>query len=220
MEFDTSPINRCSKRNEKIYQEWFSSADSDGDGRLIGKDATSFLAMSNLPREDLKQFYELLLMYRFTFSVFPKVWAIADSKRQGYLGFKEFITAMQLVSLAQAGRAVTSDFSNAEEDFRSNAVDFENLEVPSMEGLDKLLAKKKRVAKWVPDSNGQPGALKLPLWAGSGEGSHHKGVSARGCFQGLNPWPPGYMAITLPVTSHVARDSSKILMGVCQILQK
>ncbi|KAM3343252.1 EH domain-containing protein 1-like [Capsicum galapagoense] len=130
MEFDTSPINRCSKRNEKIYQEWFSSADSDGDGHLIGKDATSFLAMSNLPREDLKQ-----------------VWAIADSKRQGYLGFKEFITAMQLVSLAQAGRAMASDFSNAE-------VDFENLEVPSMEGLDKLLAKKKRVAKWVPDSNG------------------------------------------------------------------
>ncbi|KAM3326188.1 hypothetical protein P3S67_001314 [Capsicum chacoense] len=53
--------------------------------------------MSNLPREDLKQ-----------------VWPIADSKRQGYLGFKEFITAMQLVSLAQAGRAVTSNFSNAE----------------------------------------------------------------------------------------------------------
>lgn len=26
-----------------------------------------------------------------------KVWAIADSKRQGYLGFKEFITAMQVV---------------------------------------------------------------------------------------------------------------------------
>lgn len=25
-----------------------------------------------------------------------KVWAIADAKRQGYLGFKEFITAMQV----------------------------------------------------------------------------------------------------------------------------
>ncbi|KAK4363906.1 hypothetical protein RND71_015264 [Anisodus tanguticus] len=92
MEFDTCPIIRCSKRNEKIYQEWFSLADSDGDGRLVGKDATNFLAMSNLPREDLKQ-----------------VWAIADSKRQGFLGFKEFITAMQ---------------------------------------------KKKRVAKWTPDHNG------------------------------------------------------------------
>jgi len=27
------------------------------------------------------------------------VWAIADSKRQGYLGFKEFITAMQVLAL-------------------------------------------------------------------------------------------------------------------------
>ncbi|CAN4117812.1 unnamed protein product [Withania somnifera] len=130
MEFDTCPINRCSKTNANIYQECFCSADSDGDGRLIGKDATSFLAMSNLPREDLKQ-----------------VWAIADSKRQGYLGFKEFITAMQLVSLAQAGHAVTSDFSNAE-------VDFENLQLQTMEGMDGLLAKKKRVAKRLPDSNG------------------------------------------------------------------
>ena len=26
-----------------------------------------------------------------------KVWAIADSKRQGFLGFREFITAMQVL---------------------------------------------------------------------------------------------------------------------------
>lgn len=26
-----------------------------------------------------------------------KVWAIADSKRQGFIGFKEFTTAMQVV---------------------------------------------------------------------------------------------------------------------------
>nr|XP_033512608.1 EH domain-containing protein 1-like isoform X2 [Nicotiana tomentosiformis] len=77
---------------------------------------------------------------------------ISNSKRQGFLGFKEFITAMQLVSLAQAGHAVTSDFLNAE-------VDFENLQLPSLEGLDRLLAKKKRVAKWVPDQNG---SLVLP----------------------------------------------------------
>lgn len=62
-----------------------------------------------------------------------KVWAIADSKRQGYLGFTEFITAMQvgsiifpvsylvamlillvyillqLVSLAQSGHELTPD---------------------------------------------------------------------------------------------------------------
>lgn len=27
----------------------------------------------------------------------PKVWAMADSKRQGFLGLTEFITAMQVV---------------------------------------------------------------------------------------------------------------------------
>lgn len=26
-----------------------------------------------------------------------KVWAIADSKRQGFLGFNEFVTAMQVI---------------------------------------------------------------------------------------------------------------------------
>ena len=52
---------------------------ADGDGRVTGADATKFFAMSGLPRADLKQ-----------------VWAIADSKRQGYLGFGEFAAAMQV----------------------------------------------------------------------------------------------------------------------------
>uniref|UniRef100_A0A5B7AY70 Putative EH domain-containing protein 1 n=1 Tax=Davidia involucrata TaxID=16924 RepID=A0A5B7AY70_DAVIN len=123
MEIDSAPISRCSKEHQKIYQEWFNYADSDGDGRLTGSDATKFFSMSNLPRQDLKQ-----------------VWAIADSKRQGFLGFKEFISAMQLVSLAQAGHVVTNDLLNAE-------VDLENLNPPVMEGLDVLLAKKKRTPK-------------------------------------------------------------------------
>ncbi|XP_009598338.1 EH domain-containing protein 1-like isoform X1 [Nicotiana tomentosiformis] len=130
MEFDTSPINRCSKEHEKIYQEWFNFADSDGDGRLTGGDATKFFAMSNLPRPELKQ-----------------VWAIADSKRQGFLSFREFVIAMQLVSLAQAGHAVTNDLLNAD-------VDFENLLPPAMEGLDVFLAKKKPMPKSEPDQNG------------------------------------------------------------------
>ncbi|XP_016435240.1 EH domain-containing protein 1-like isoform X2 [Nicotiana tabacum] len=130
MEFDTSPINRCSKEHEKIYQEWFNFADSDGDGRLTGGDATKFFAMSNLPRPELKQ-----------------VWAIADSKRQGFLSFIEFVIAMQLVSLAQAGHAVTNDLLNAD-------VDFENLLPPAMEGLDVFLAKKKPMPKSEPDQNG------------------------------------------------------------------
>lgn len=37
--------------------------------------------------------HELLLLLFFHFN---KVWAIADTKRQGFLGFKEFITAMQV----------------------------------------------------------------------------------------------------------------------------
>nr|XP_033511514.1 EH domain-containing protein 1-like isoform X3 [Nicotiana tomentosiformis] len=130
MEFDTSPINRCSKEHEKIYQEWFNFADSDGDGRLTGGDATKFFAMSNLPRPELKQ------------TIPP------DSKRQGFLSFREFVIAMQLVSLAQAGHAVTNDLLNAD-------VDFENLLPPAMEGLDVFLAQKKKpMPKSEPDQNG------------------------------------------------------------------
>nr|GMC51744.1 EH domain-containing protein 1 [Ipomoea batatas]GMC53717.1 EH domain-containing protein 1 [Ipomoea batatas] len=133
MEIDAAPISRCSKAHEKIYQGWFSFADSDGDGRITGGDATKFFSLSNLSRQELKQ-----------------VWAIADSKRQGYLGFKEFVIAMQLVSLAQAGNAITVDLLDAK-------VDFENLEPPRMEGLDaQLAAKKKYTSKNEPEQNGSP----------------------------------------------------------------
>ncbi|KAH1263755.1 EH domain-containing protein 1 [Glycine max] len=115
MEFDPIPIGSCSKEHQMIYKEWFNYADSDSDGRITGSDATKFFAMSNLSREDLKQ-----------------VWAIADSKRQGYLGFTEFIIAMQLVSLAQSGRSITPDLLTSD-------VDFTNGKPPSMEGLDVLL---------------------------------------------------------------------------------
>uniref|UniRef100_A0A453DCE5 Dynamin-type G domain-containing protein n=1 Tax=Aegilops tauschii subsp. strangulata TaxID=200361 RepID=A0A453DCE5_AEGTS len=89
---------------------------ADADGRLTGKDALKFFAMSKLSREDLKQ-----------------VWAIADSKRQGYLGFTEFMTAMQLVSLAQAGQDISQDtLAHA---------DLGTLQPPTMEGLEKKLKK-------------------------------------------------------------------------------
>ncbi|XP_071683839.1 EH domain-containing protein 1-like [Lolium perenne] len=70
----------CYKEHQKIYHDWFAFADSDGDGRISGPDAIKFFGMSRLPRADLKQ-----------------VWAIADSKRLGYLGFGEFVTAMQVL---------------------------------------------------------------------------------------------------------------------------
>lgn len=74
--------------------------------------------MSNLPRPHLKQVrhqegdFPVKLLYLrevidervgFTCGFYAnmmellvKVWAIADSKRQGFLGLKEFITAMQV----------------------------------------------------------------------------------------------------------------------------
>ena len=51
----------------------------DGDGRISGNDATKFFALSNLSRSQLK-----------------RLWALADVKRQGFLGFTEFVTAMQV----------------------------------------------------------------------------------------------------------------------------
>lgn len=123
MEISSVPISSCSKEHQKIYREWFQFADSDNDGRITGSDAIKFFSMSNLSRQDLKQ-----------------VWAITDSKRQGFLGFTEFIGAMQLVSLAQAGHEITHDILNSN-------VDLENLKPPVMDGLDALLAKQKRLHK-------------------------------------------------------------------------
>ncbi|KAJ9551316.1 hypothetical protein OSB04_015361 [Centaurea solstitialis] len=151
MEIDSASISRCSVEHQKIYKIWFTAADSDGDGRITGGDALNFFVMSNLSRQDLKQvFVSLVSFYLFYFGILIcvttffcpfirhlKVWAIADSKRQGFLGFKEFITAMQLISMAQAGHALSSDLLNSD-------VDFESLKPPVMDGLDILLAKKKR----------------------------------------------------------------------------
>uniref|UniRef100_A0A7C9DP58 Uncharacterized protein n=1 Tax=Opuntia streptacantha TaxID=393608 RepID=A0A7C9DP58_OPUST len=133
MEIATGPIASCSKEHQKIYQQWFSVADSDGDGRITGNDATKFFAMSNLSRSELKQ-----------------VWALADTKRQGYLGLREFVAAMQLISLAQAGHELTSDLL-------SNAAGIEDIKLPVMEGLNELLVKKKTMTTYVePEVNGSP----------------------------------------------------------------
>ncbi|KMZ59819.1 EH domain-containing protein 2 [Zostera marina] len=108
----------CSKEHKKIFQQWFALADSDYDGRITGPDATKFFAMSNLSRPELKQ-----------------VWAISDSKRQGFLGFKEFVIAMQLIALAQLGHEITQD--------TLSIADLENQTLPIMKGLEELLAKQK-----------------------------------------------------------------------------
>ncbi|KAK9673855.1 hypothetical protein RND81_12G194300 [Saponaria officinalis] len=119
MEITSVALIPCSKESKKLYLDWFNFADSDGDGRITGNDAIKFFNMSNLPREDLKQ-----------------VWAVADAKRQGFLNFQEFCTAMQLVSLAQSGHAINQDLLSAE-------LDWENIEPPNMEGLNEKIVKKK-----------------------------------------------------------------------------
>ncbi|THU73861.1 hypothetical protein C4D60_Mb04t27310 [Musa balbisiana] len=122
MNLVSSSVASCPKEKQKIYQEWFSVADKDGDGRITGNDALKFFAMSKLSRPELKQ-----------------VWAVADSKRQGFLDLQEFINAMQLVALAQEGHEITPDLLNH--------ADLENLKPPVMEGLDIRLAKSKRSEK-------------------------------------------------------------------------
>ncbi|KAJ1418069.1 EH domain [Sesbania bispinosa] len=74
------------KQGHVSCQEWLNLTESNGDGLITGNDATKFFALSNLPCSQLKQF-----------------WDLADTNQQGFLGFSEFVTAMQLVSLEQCG---------------------------------------------------------------------------------------------------------------------
>ncbi|CAN6925287.1 unnamed protein product [Brassica oleracea] len=141
MEIDSVAAGSCSKENQLIYKEWFEFADSaDGDGRITGSDAIKFFSMSNLPRPELKQ-----------------VWAIADAKRQGYLGFKDFIVAMQLVSLAQTGHEISHDVLHSDGMATKALI---NMNPPVMEGLGVLMAKKKHSSSKSSDLNvnGSPSA--------------------------------------------------------------
>ncbi|PKA57951.1 hypothetical protein AXF42_Ash012490 [Apostasia shenzhenica] len=127
MDIALPAIASCSREHRKIYQEWFAYVDSDGDGRITGNDAIKFFALSKLSRTELKQ-----------------VWAISDSKRQGYLGFSEFVTAMQLVALGQAGKEISLDVLKD--------ADIQNLNPPQIDGLDVLLAQiKPSLKKSNPD---------------------------------------------------------------------
>uniref|UniRef100_A0A7N0UHF4 Uncharacterized protein n=1 Tax=Kalanchoe fedtschenkoi TaxID=63787 RepID=A0A7N0UHF4_KALFE len=130
MAMENGATGACTKEHLKVYRDWFEYADSDGDRRITANDAVSFFARSVLSRSELKQ-----------------VWAIADSKRQGYLGLNEFIAAMQLISLIQEGNALTPDLLKS--------VNLEDVEPPVMEDLDALIAENKGKAKnGKPDSNG------------------------------------------------------------------
>ncbi|XP_017698109.2 EH domain-containing protein 2-like isoform X2 [Phoenix dactylifera] len=57
----SSPISTCSRKHQKIYQEWFFLADSDGEGRITGNDAIEFFAMSKLSRPELQQMHNCVV---------------------------------------------------------------------------------------------------------------------------------------------------------------
>ncbi|PON91323.1 Dynamin superfamily [Trema orientale] len=152
MEIGSGPIGPCPKEHQKIYQDWFNLADSDGDGRITSNDATKFFAMSNLSRTELKQVEACYVQTRqrsgSAITMVPTVELTSDSKRQGYLGLTEFITAMQLVSLAQAGHELTLEVLKT-------ASDKEDIQPPVLEGLDTLVAKSKALTtNSSPESNG------------------------------------------------------------------
>ncbi|RAL49545.1 unnamed protein product [Cuscuta campestris] len=131
MEIASGPFTSCTKEQQKLYQNWFNLADSDGDGRITGTDATKLFALSNLSKLQLKQ-----------------VWALADSKRQGYLGINEFITAMQLISLAQEGRELNADLLKT-------AAGMRYVDPPTMNDLDLLISNTNdSLSETIPDSNG------------------------------------------------------------------
>ncbi|KAG0466727.1 hypothetical protein HPP92_018307 [Vanilla planifolia] len=67
-------------------------------------------------------------IYQEWFAFADSVWAVADSKRQGFLGFSEFVTAMQ-------EKEITPDVLNS--------IDMQSLKPPYMEGLDIILARHK-----------------------------------------------------------------------------
>ncbi|KAI3764246.1 hypothetical protein L2E82_14252 [Cichorium intybus] len=122
-----SPITKPAQKAQKMH----------GDGRITGDDATKFFAMSNIEKPELKQLIWNVAVDKYSdlyslLAAHIHIWAIADSKRQGFLGFKEFITAMQLIFLAQTGHEINADL------MRTN-IDLELLEPPLMEGLDSLL---------------------------------------------------------------------------------
>ena len=91
------------------YSSWFSLADTDRDGRLVGKDAVKFFAKSNLPREKLS-----------------KVWSLSDEGAKGYLNISDFVRAMQLISLAQKGETISKELLATHPE----------AEPPQMDGLD------------------------------------------------------------------------------------
>ncbi|GBG88324.1 hypothetical protein CBR_g46891 [Chara braunii] len=74
----------------------FQLADQDHDGQISGQEAVSFFQRASLPQNVLAQ-----------------IWLHADRRQNGFLTKPEFYTALQLVTVAQAGKSVTKEVAQA-----------------------------------------------------------------------------------------------------------
>lgn len=96
------PSETVSETIRAIYQNWFTIADTNGDGRITGADAVSFFSRSGLSQQTL-----------------AKVWAYADERRAGYLDFNGFAKALELVWLFQERAAAQHTMQAYEEEKRA-----------------------------------------------------------------------------------------------------
>lgn len=83
-----------SDRERALYAQLWALADAEGEGRLGGLKAVSFLSASGCSKPVLKQ-----------------IWDIVDVRQQGALGPNEFAAALRLAAHAQAGRQIVPELA-------------------------------------------------------------------------------------------------------------
>ncbi|KAI8325187.1 EF-hand, partial [Martensiomyces pterosporus] len=106
-----SGLWKPSAREQKTYSYLFSLVDIDHKGVIQGQSAVPFFQKSGLTDAEL-----------------GRIWQLADTKSKGHLTQQEFEVAMKLISLAQAGKAV------------SLASLKDEASLPEMKGIDLSLA--------------------------------------------------------------------------------
>lgn len=96
------------------YDEWFTYADADGDGRVSGAEAVHFFMRAGLPKSDL-----------------AKLWDAADHEKAGYLDRPGFTLACALIGALQQYGSITRDVF--EKAIAGRTRDFPK---PKMQGLE------------------------------------------------------------------------------------
>ncbi|XP_078155540.1 uncharacterized protein LOC144551456 [Carex rostrata] len=76
----------------EAFENYFKKADLNQDGKISGQEAVAFFQGSGLPQQVLAQ-----------------IWMYADQNKTGFLGRPEFFNALRLVTVAQSGRALTTE---------------------------------------------------------------------------------------------------------------